>query len=504
MMSTEMTLPRVKKCVLAALLMLAPGCSGGNAFTASDANAPSADDASEPTVISNPAGQGTQDATMLTDAETDAGADTAIPGCSAGELSCDGGCIPNDMNNCGACGSACTSPEAGTSTCGLGDAGYACQLTCAVSYTQCARDCVDLQSDPKNCGSCGHDCVGGACSTGQCQPWVIAQTTQGDYIPWGPAGARGLIVSDGVNAVWFDENSGIYQAPISGAGPTTILASMPSQKPIGGLAIANHVIAWTMDGANGTILVGTAIEGMANSGAVTASTQPAMGVTKSQGLALDATGTNAYFLWETPSLAVPATLQKCSLPNGSCTAEANTQLSASTMVPNDVAISGTNIFWTDSANGTVWHADYTRNILSEAFATGQPAPYLLAVDSQYVYWALAGVGVDAGTNNTMSISRAAQSTPLVVSTVLPTQQADLISLATDGTNVYLTGISTDYAAEQDASFNPYLTQYSPVGGAASPQGLPVGPVGSFALTYSSGLAVYIDAVHNTVNALRFP
>ena len=61
--------------------------------------------------------------------------------------------------------------------------------------------------------------------------------------------------------------------------------------------------------------------------------------------------------------------------------------------------------------------DAAQAIMAEAFATNQPAPYLLAVDSQYVYWASAGPGADAGTSNTMSISRAAQSTPMVVSTV---------------------------------------------------------------------------------------
>jgi hypothetical protein len=228
-----------------------------------------------------------------------------------------------------------------------------------------------------------------------------------------------------------------------------------------------------------------------------------MATSTPQGLALDATGTNAYFLWETANSSL-APLEKCNLPSRSCSPVANARPSASTNVPNDVAVSGTNIFWTDSANGIVWHADYSQNIMAEAFATGQLAPFILAVDSQYVYWASAGDGDDAGTSRTMSISRAAQSTPMVVSTVLPTQQAILISLATDGTNVYLTALSMDAAADEDASFNPYLTQYSPVGGAASPQGLPVGPIASFALTYSSGLAVYIDAVHNTVDALRFP
>ncbi|MFO0548245.1 MAG: DUF5050 domain-containing protein [Polyangiaceae bacterium] len=37
-------------------------------------------------------------------------------------------------------------------------------------------DCVDLLHDEHNCGACGHDCLGGACDTGQCQPFVVSTT----------------------------------------------------------------------------------------------------------------------------------------------------------------------------------------------------------------------------------------------------------------------------------------------------------------------------------------
>ncbi len=32
---------------------------------------------------------------------------------------------------------------------------------------------ADTQTDPKNCGSCGHDCLGGACNAGQCQAFTL-------------------------------------------------------------------------------------------------------------------------------------------------------------------------------------------------------------------------------------------------------------------------------------------------------------------------------------------
>ncbi len=36
----------------------------------------------------------------------------------------------------------------------------------------CTSD--DVESDPRNCGTCGHDCLGGACVQGACQPFLFA------------------------------------------------------------------------------------------------------------------------------------------------------------------------------------------------------------------------------------------------------------------------------------------------------------------------------------------
>jgi hypothetical protein len=33
----------------------------------------------------------------------------------------------------------------------------------------------DLETDPHDCGVCGHDCQGGDCAAGRCQPFVLAE-----------------------------------------------------------------------------------------------------------------------------------------------------------------------------------------------------------------------------------------------------------------------------------------------------------------------------------------
>ena len=45
-----------------------------------------------------------------------------------------------------------------------------------------AGPCPDTTTDPKNCGSCGHDCLGGACTAGQCQPNKLAVSTAAQYL----------------------------------------------------------------------------------------------------------------------------------------------------------------------------------------------------------------------------------------------------------------------------------------------------------------------------------
>jgi hypothetical protein len=84
--------------------------------------------------------------------------------CVAPRRQCAGaGCIDvrSDPRNCGACGNAC----------GLGQvcASGVCTTTCSAGQVACAGACVALASDPHNCGSCGHGCPDGqACVGGTC------------------------------------------------------------------------------------------------------------------------------------------------------------------------------------------------------------------------------------------------------------------------------------------------------------------------------------------------
>ena len=107
-----------------------------------------------------------------------AGTDTGS--CPSGQLDCGSGCIDvqSDMRNCGACHNACDAGVAcmggacgGTGTTGTGTSG------CDGTLTTCSGACVDLQSDLANCGSCDNACGAGmSCTSGAC---VMDGTTDG-------------------------------------------------------------------------------------------------------------------------------------------------------------------------------------------------------------------------------------------------------------------------------------------------------------------------------------
>ncbi len=94
----------------------------------------------------------------------------ALPGClSSNELQCTTGlekcadtcvAVQTDSKNCGSCGSACN----GGNVCVAG----AC--VCPIGQQVCNGVCTSLATTPSNCGSCGYACGSGqACNQGVCE-----------------------------------------------------------------------------------------------------------------------------------------------------------------------------------------------------------------------------------------------------------------------------------------------------------------------------------------------
>ena len=110
-----------------------------------------------------------------------------LPPCGVLEARCGGACVPllTTAEHCGACGRACPSPANGVGVCN----GGRCEVACSEGYADCGRgcsvfeqcqmgvcagcapatngnalwrcgaECLDLSSDPQNCGRCGRVCL---------------------------------------------------------------------------------------------------------------------------------------------------------------------------------------------------------------------------------------------------------------------------------------------------------------------------------------------------------
>jgi len=148
-----------------------------------------------------------------------------------------------------------------------------------------AGECKDLDSNPKHCGACNHDCLGGTCIGARCQPTTLASDAFGPvsialdatHVYWAnpstqrihrvpkaggasqqlysaPAGtlSRGLAVHAGqiVFAVVGEDNTGIYRCPVAGCGgaPTMITPSAATAFDVNGAGVLSF-----SDIANGTV-----------------------------------------------------------------------------------------------------------------------------------------------------------------------------------------------------------------------------------------------------------
>jgi len=92
--------------------------------------------------------------------------DQCCGGCPAGQTCCNGTTCVNantDPANCGACGHTCTAPANASATCSGGNCGF----TCNAGYKLCNGSCI---ANDQCCGGCpaGKICCNGVCSDSDC------------------------------------------------------------------------------------------------------------------------------------------------------------------------------------------------------------------------------------------------------------------------------------------------------------------------------------------------
>lgn len=336
------------------------------------------------------------------------------PGCAQGFGDCnknaDDGCetpVSANLAHCGKCGNACGTAHAGSAPkCAAGK----CEFTCEAGWKNCGPDSEgcnkNVDSDPKNCGACGRDCLGGTCAAGQCSiiPLATGQATpnalavdannvyfvnggngklmrmgkDGSGLADGLAGATltdpRALVTDGQRLVWSNYNANaavkLQRANVNGSGIADVGDSFGTFA--GGLAISGNTIAWTNRSGTNRVVRAPAAGG--------AAVVVATGNVEPAGVAVDAThvywgsGANGNLHRQPLAAAAP------------CTIGTNCPELAPVQAFN-LAVDATNLYFTQAA--AVSRIAKGGGAVA-AIATNQASPLAIAIDAKHVYWSAGG------------------------------------------------------------------------------------------------------------------
>lgn len=219
-----------------------------------------------------------------------------------------------------------TSPDTGTSSGGDAEAGC--------TKTVCTSGCVDLQSDPANCGACDNDCGGGQCQAGVCQAVAVA--------------------------------SGVDE-PVS-------------------VAVAGNAVFWLRAGA----LERCPITGCATTSKVTGEgeTYPASYTSKVNGRLVATTATDVFWIGRNAPSGNILHVYKCPLAGCAFGTPTDFHQAPSGEQLGQIATQGTNVYFTHKFMG-VQTCDGTQQTCPTPptiTGTGGDQEYGLAVDSQRVYY----------------------------------------------------------------------------------------------------------------------
>jgi formylglycine-generating enzyme required for sulfatase activity len=276
---------------------------------------------------------------------------------------------------------------------------------------RCARPPVgcssDLQTDPQNCGHCGHSCLGGSCALGECQPVIVAtgqknpqqMAVNGTHVFWANYGddttgagggvmrapiaggaaipvvtgekAWGIALDDG--HAYFTSSLGggaLREVPLAGGSAQTVVsASSP------GALLANATDAFWLDGGTSSLKKAALAGGMVTT----------LAAASVQGYVAFGS-TTIFYVTSTTVYSVP-------LAGGPSVPVATGQTNA-----YGVATSPRELVWTNLTNsGTVTKAALNGSN-PVVLASGRAGPQTVTLDDNRVYWTengLAGGGTSA-------------------------------------------------------------------------------------------------------------
>lgn len=281
----------------------------------------------------------------------------------------------------------------------------------------------DTANDAHNCGRCGHDCLGGACAFGTCQPTTVVELVKS-------CGPRSLYAC-GPNAIavaraslyWadFSADGGIYEAPLDG-GAVVPVASAQAW-PFNMAADAKNLY-WTIS----TEIRACPLDGCAAGPSVVAS-----GFTYPSNVA----PAGAALYWTETGTAGDG-----GLPGQLWLSEdggAARRIVGAQAFPQGIAVDAAHVYWVDSgtpptyADGSVMRADRD-GANPTRLASAQADPQNVVVYGGALYWTNLGTTRQRFDDGAVMTCALDACTP----TPIATNQRGAYGLAADATGIYWT------------------------------------------------------------------
>lgn len=234
--------------------------------------------------------------------------------------------------------------------------------SCTAGQMLCGATCVDLQTDPANCGRCGHDCCGGACDGGACQVLILAQSTppcgkpavDDSFVTWASGGTS----ADGA----------ILRVPKRGGAPFTLA---PHQSTPWAVAVDADFAYWVTNGNSGD---GGVFKVPLDGGAVVAVVPS--GEQGASDILLD----DVAVYWDDYATGL---IRKVNLDGTNLITLAGPSQGVSS--PLNMASDTGNVYWPSRFAHTIQKV--RKDGSGAVTLAGATDPYGVAVDSSFVYWA---------------------------------------------------------------------------------------------------------------------
>jgi hypothetical protein len=307
--------------------------------------------------------------------DADAGGD--VGACDEGFTRCGASCVftMSDVGNCGSCGHVCGSAHA-VVRCNDSKCAFACEP----DYANCDRDDANgceafLLGDSRNCGACGRDCAGAACTNGACAPIAIASGRKRPI----------AIAVDKSHLFWTEfgasyTNGQLIRARHDGAELTPLIADLlfSAQR-----VVLDDSFAYVVEQGTPTAYADGSITRIGKDGACPA--QPCFPTRLTSLVSLPTS-----IVESAGSLYVARYGARSVIRLPSNGGQVSTVASSATILPFDVTADPQGLVFTDQGtspsflDGTISTAAADGGVTP--LVTGQDQPFAIVADAQAVYW----------------------------------------------------------------------------------------------------------------------